>query len=373
MSFKRLQISRIEIPFQQAFKHSSAERSETESILIAAHDSDGLVGYGESCPRSYVSGEDLLTAHEFFDCYHESLPKQIDDLDSLTAWVRSHSKEIDANPSAWCAVELALLDLLAKQNDVSVEELLGLRTLSGSFRYSAVIGDGTIGAFCSTFNRYAAIGMTDFKIKLSGQVDHDREKLDFVRQQEDSGFRIRLDANNLWSSAEDAASYLHQLDYPVFAFEEPLQPNQYEELGKFVTITGVPVILDESFLRIEQLDHLDADPDRFMINLRVSKMGGLIRSLRIVDEARARRIKLIVGAQVGETSLLTRAGLTVAHESQGMLVGQEGAFGTLLLQHDLWEPPLVFEAGGKLDTSGISSQGFGLRLSDNSHCIQPIS
>ena len=37
------------------------------------------------------------------------------------------------------------------------------------------------------------------------------------------------------------------------------------------------IVLDESFLRIEQLASLRDDPPGWLLNIRVSKMGGLLR------------------------------------------------------------------------------------------------
>ena len=73
--------------------------------------------------------------------------------------------------------------------------------------------------------------------------------------------------------------------------------------------TGSPIILDESFLRSEHLGEITGDPGHWIINVRVSKMGELVRSLALVEAARHSGLSIIVGAQVGETSVLTRAGL----------------------------------------------------------------
>jgi len=92
-------------------------------------------------------------------------------------------------------------------------------------------------------------------------------------------------------------------------------------------------------------------------------MGGLLRSLAIADRARGAGVGIIVGAQVGETSLLTRAALTVARASGDALVAQEGAFGTFLLERDICEPPLMFGRGGVLDSSAherLAGAGWGL-------------
>ena len=55
----------LHIPFKVAFRHASAERSETETVWIDAVASDGGIGSGESCPRPYVTGETLATARAF--------------------------------------------------------------------------------------------------------------------------------------------------------------------------------------------------------------------------------------------------------------------------------------------------------------------
>ena len=82
-----------------------------------------------------------------------------------------------------------------------------------------------------------------------------------------------------------------------------------------------------------------------------------------LDAARRSALGIIVGAQVGETSLLTRAALTVARAAGDALVAHEGAFGTRLLTHDVCDPPLMFGQGGVLDAAAFPSlrrPGFGI-------------
>ncbi len=60
---------------------------------------------------------------------------------------------------------------------------------------------------------------------------------------------------------------------------------------------------------------------------------------------------------------LTRAALTVATAAGDALVAQEGAFGTLLLAHDICEPPLMFGAAGVLNAAHyplLTNAGFGI-------------
>ena len=347
MKLSQLTIRKLEIPFKVAFQHSSATRAETESVLVVAESQNGQRGFGEGCPRHYVTNETLDSVFQFFE-NHKAEWLDLRQLDDLKEWTAVHGEDIDRNPAAWCAVELALLDLMARENNQSIESLLSLPELEGKFQYTAVLGSGHFSTFQKQLNQYLEWGFCDFKIKVSGNLEEDREKILFFRERDKESHRMRLDANNLWVNAEEAIAYLQNIEYPFFALEEPLQVGDYDGCRKLQEMFYTPIILDESFLRMDQFKQIERNVETWMINLRVSKMGGLIRSLDIVARARELGLSLIVGAQVGETSILTRAGLTVAHAARNILVAQEGAFGTHLLERDVIELPIMFGAEGKL-------------------------
>lgn len=354
-----LELRRIAIPFRAPFRHAAAERHATESVWVEAR-TPGGVGHGEACPRPYVTGEDLATVRAFFRRHRDELTAVIAGVEDVAAWGETHRAEIDRNPAAWCAVEMALLDALARERAVSVEALLGLAPASGTFRYSAVVGAGDTATFRATVDRYRALGFADFKVKLSGDARQDRDNLAWLRRAGGDAWRLRLDANNLWTTVGEAARYLDALACPAFALEEPLPPGGYAALARLAAARGTRIVLDESCARAEQLGDLDRHPGPWIVNVRVSKMGGLLRALRVVEGARRRGLPVVVGAQVGETSLLTRAALTVAAQARDLLLAQEGAFGTLLLAEDVCDEPLMFGPGGRLELPDPSAPGLGL-------------
>lgn len=156
-------------------------------------------------------------------------------------------------------------------------------------------------------------------------------------------------------------SYLQQLEVQFVAVEEPLQVGDYEGCRSVSKKCGVPIILDESVIRAEQFPLFAEDPGRWIINIRVSKMGGIMRVLAVAARAKACGIPIVVGAQVGETSILTRAALAVADQYWGIVMAQEGAFGTHLLEYDLCDPPVMFGQGGCLNSLSFSTcPGLGL-------------
>lgn len=366
-----LSIHSLHIPFKTSFKHASATRDETSTVWVQATSHRGYTGFGESCPRSYVTGETLTSAKAFFDKEKASILSFIESLASLQAWSERHRNCIDNNPAAWCAIELALLDLMAKEAQCSVEKLLGLPELSDQFYYSAVLGDASEVEFKYQYERYRGLGFKDYKIKLAGDWRRDTLKLTAISVNHDRTDRYRFDANNLFDNPEIAADYLQKIYLDYFAVEEPIAPNQYKDLESLALRLNKKIILDESFLRREQFSYLSTASDIWIINVRVSKMGGILRSLAIIDQAKSLGIPVIVGAQVGESSLLTRAGMLVARYAGNQLVAHEGAFGAHLLAYDVCQPSLTFQSLGILPVDGyVQAQRHGFGLEINLHKIR---
>lgn len=362
MKIERIDSFRFPVPFKQVFRHASASRAQAENVIVAVRSIDGVVGYGEGCPRTYVTGESVASATAFIRQHRNSIVQQVRSLDDLDRWILDHAPEIDANPAAFCALELAVLDVLGHVEGRSLEALLGVPPLDGPFQYSAVLGDNGRLIYALQLRRYWKAGFRDFKIKVSDDRVRDRRKLAAFRRRGGADVRVRLDANNLWHTAGNCIEALQDLSYPLFAIEEPLQAGDLAGFAEVARACETRIILDESLTRADQLDNLD-DPRLWIVNLRVSKMGGLLRSLSLAKTLTLRGIGIIVGAQVGETSLLTRAGLTVAHVASENLHAMEGGFGTHLLRRDLTTPCLMFGDDGVLRPENYldaSSTGLGL-------------
>jgi L-alanine-DL-glutamate epimerase-like enolase superfamily enzyme len=357
MMLDSIQASALAIPFKTAFKHAAAERAATQSLFVHARARSGALGFGEGCPREYVTGESLKSGLAFVSTHLQDWLAAIRDVRTLGEWGARNRAAIDANPAAWAAVELALLDLLGNEEGRSVEALLGLPELAGRYRYTAVLGDAGPAQFEAQLAAYVQAGMRDFKIKLSGDLTRDLAKVRALAAAHIAPQAVRVDANNLWADAGAAIAHLEALGLGFFALEEPLRAGDFAGMRSIAEKLNVKIILDESLARSEQLACLEDSVECWIVNLRVSKMGGLLRSLDVAREVRERGLSIIVGAHVGETSLLTRAALTVAHGARDILVAQEGAFGTHLLTRDVVDPPLMFGAAGVLDADALGIGG----------------
>jgi L-alanine-DL-glutamate epimerase-like enolase superfamily enzyme len=343
-------------PFRTRFEHAAASRDRAENVIVIAEDGAGRTGLGEGCPRDYVTGETVHTALAALTRWLGDGADAIDDLAGLTAWMLAHVADIDRNPSAFAALELALLDVLARRAEQTLEQHLGIPVTAVEIRTSAVYGTRSTAKLLAQIALYTLNGMGgDAKLKLTGD-----SRIDRARARVLAGLgRLRLDANNLWPSAAEACRGLDGTSRHAWAVEEPLRPRDWRGLAEVGARTGLALVLDESATHPLDLDALVPGP-RYVVNVRVSKLGGLLRALAMIEAARARGYGVIVGAQVGETSILARAGIAAAHAAGSALIGFEAAFGTRLLARDATVPALRFGRGGRVDVSGLGALGSGL-------------
>ena len=361
----RLDFSELRVPLKMTFRHASAARTHGESLWVEAARGDHR-GYGEGCPRSYVTGETRESCRRWLGRWHEAIQAECTSLPALRAWVDAQGAVIDESPSAWCAIELALLDLFAREAGQSVETLLGLPPPGGPHRYSAVLGNDEPWKTRFLIDQYLILGLTDFKVKLEGDLGVDRQKLRSIdelgRWHGAEAVRVRVDANNLWAEAPDRAlAYLRELGAELYGVEEPVKPRDADNHARIGVGLGVPVILDESLCTLADLRLYDGLPGRYIANLKVSRVGGVLRALQLVEAIRARGWPIVVGAHVGETSVLTRAAMLVAAAAGDLLVAQEGAFGSRLIEREPAAPSLKWGRGGVLDLRGayaeVTSEG----------------
>jgi L-alanine-DL-glutamate epimerase-like enolase superfamily enzyme len=366
----KVEMATFPVRFRVVFRLGSAARAAADNVVVRITMPTGETGHGEGCPRMSVTGETAASARAFLAEHARTLVEAVDDLDDLENWIDEHRSVIDRNPAAFCALELAMLDVLARLRAQSVEALLDVPDLRGSFTYSAVLSDNGRFAYPAQLLRYLMGGFRHYKLELSGDLARDRSRLGWLRGRLGSrpAASVRVDANNRWSEPELAVDHLRRLDLPLIGVEEPLAVNDLDGFLAIAEALDTQVILDERVLRESRIEQLPGDRSRWILNCRVSKSGGLLRSLALIEGAIDAGLGVIVGAHVGETSLLTRAGLTAAAGAGSALIAQEGAFGTHLLSRDVCNDPLMFGRRGVLgdaERAHLGPHGLGIDVLPN--------
>ncbi|WP_413289089.1 enolase C-terminal domain-like protein [Bdellovibrio sp. HCB337] len=360
---RTLKFAMDEIPFKQKFSHASFEREASTTLWVSlkSHLSHGL---GEACPRPYVTGETPETVQKFFLDSRADLFANTTNYEDFVALLEKERAWIDQNPSAFCALELAWWDLFAKSKDVSIDKVFGERSLGFKTPNTMVVGLGTSGKMLKTYLRGLALGFKDFKIKIS--PDSQKEVLLFLNHSLFKASRIfkpkiRIDANNSFANFADLQKVLDLIPHQVWAVEEPFAVENREAREEFLQKSKSLLILDESLVKLSDLKAYEHAPLRICLNVRISKLGGLLRTQEIVDYAQKNGIRWGLGCQVGETSLLARAGLLILDKNEHRPLFWEGAFSDHLLTQDPFMPKLKVGPWGLLiGQSQIQGSGWGI-------------
>jgi L-Ala-D/L-Glu epimerase len=358
----------IKIPFVVAFHHFLASRRTTESLVLEVIFESNIRGYGECTPRDYVSGETVeSTANALKRCLKELRKVEFHNVADIRRCLDEMEQYpeigLGKHPNARCALELALLDGVAKECSSSVAQLLGgLRT--DTLHYSGVLSLDCSPTHTRMVEQVKMFGFRQVKIKVGRETERDLENVRLVRSRLGNDVEIRIDANGAWTLDEAVKNMRLYAALSITIVEQPLPaasrqdyPVLLKEMG-----TQAELIIDESLVGIEDalwfVDHRGASG----FNLKVSKLGGLFKCLEILEVAERAGITCQLGCHVGETSILTAAGMILAGLC-GKMRAHEGAFGGHLLSWDIAKRPLQFHQGGRVDlASCLQWSGLGIEV-----------
>ncbi len=315
MRIVRITPSLFDAPFRFGYRSSHLLRQKAESVLLALHFDTGAVGYGESVPRSYVTGEtpdsvmELLAGH-FTDFLAGRDVNSLEDVEGLLEGLRGacNRQGIRMFQSALGAVDIALLDGLGREQGIPVHGLIGPRIRS-ELPWSLpipLLSDAEIRKFHGTITR-GTFG--SLKVIVSRDADQNVERLRLVRSLFGEAIEVRIDANGNWTR-DEAVSHLRRLQpYRLAAVEQPVAKGDLEGLRQIRKAFGIPVVVDESLCGPEDAEALIAQEACDILNIKISKVGGLIAAKRIALLAESRGRTCLLGAHVGETDILTNAAL----------------------------------------------------------------
>ena len=369
LRLKSVEILPMCIPFAQSFEHATMSRSSSDAVIVRVTGSDGVRGFGEALPRPYVTGEDVASMvaalrsrviPEVLGREFESGMAVLDQVQALAA-VCTPPQETGPSVIAWnatmCAMELALLDWAFRRSGQSLSEWLA--PARDQVVYTGVI-DATDPATAGTLaSRYADSGFGRIKLKVG--IGDDIPRLESVRRAVGDRVAIRVDANGVWDAATAVKALEALRAFDIEAVEQPVDSHDIEGMRRVREESGVAVIADESLVTMQDAETLVREQACDVFNVRVSKCGGLIASKAIADFGLSAGLQVQIGAQVGETSLLSAAGRHLAaHLSR--LESAEGSFGTHLLTEDITADPIMFGPGGRGGL--LMGPGLGVAVDD---------
>jgi len=311
MKIVRILAYRVELPLHEGSYRWSGGKSVDvfDSTVVRIETDAGLVGHGEVCPLgpyylpAYAAGARAGI--------RELGPKLIGaDPCALLQLNRIMDRELLGHAYVKSALDMACWDILGQASRLPVATLLGGRWGEDFALYRAISQDQPA-AMAARIAGYRAEGYTKFQLKVGGRADEDIERIRACAAQLKLGEVLIADANTGWLM-HDALRVIHAVrDIDVY-IEQPCA--SYEECLSVRQRCPRPFILDESVNDLAAVLRAHADRAMDVINLKISKVGGLTKARQIRDLCVALGIPMTIEDSWGG-DIVTAAIAHLAHST----------------------------------------------------------
>ncbi len=275
MKITAIKAWQVDLPLNEGSYNWSGGKSVAvfDSTVVAMETDAGLVGYGESCPLgpvylpSYAAGVRAGLA-ELAPHLIGADPTQLGLLNQLM------DSRLKGHPYVKSPIDVACWDILGKATNQPVCNLLGGRYGEDVILYRAISRQAP-DAMAKNVAGYRADGYTRFQLKVGFGADTDIERIRAVSKMLRTGDRLVADANTGWlphdalrvvRAVRDVDVYIEQ---PCLTYEDCLHVRRH---------CDHPFILDEVIDNVGTLLRGKADLAMDVVNLKISKFGGLTRT-----------------------------------------------------------------------------------------------
>ncbi|HMD31058.1 MAG TPA: cis-3-hydroxy-L-proline dehydratase [Candidatus Acidoferrales bacterium] len=300
----RIEVFQVDLPVQEGrYTYSGGNYVEVfDSTIVAVHTDAGITGYGETCPLGPV----------YLPAYAEGARAGIAkiapaligaDPTALALINERMDTALRGHPYAKSALDVACWDILGKLSGQPIVTLLGGRH-GDSYPLYRAISQESPQEMAKKVALYSSEGYTKFQLKVGGDPDTDMARIREVRSLLQKSHVLVADANTGWTQhqALRVAGAVRDLDVYI---EQPCPT--YEECLTVRRHTDRPFILDEIMDSVATVVRGAADHAMDVINLKISKVGGLTRARVIRDLCVALGIALTIedtwGSDIGTAAI----------------------------------------------------------------------
>jgi L-alanine-DL-glutamate epimerase-like enolase superfamily enzyme len=276
----RIFAHRVELPLTEGSYQWSGGKSVSvfDSTIVGVETECGLVGYGEVCPL----GPYYLPAYaEGVRAGLRELGPHLIGLEprELLSLNRHMDAALKGHPYVKSGIDMACWDILGKSTGMPVCQLLGGR-FGKTVRLYRAISQQPPEEMARNVAGYRTAGYTRFQLKVGGDPDQDIQRIHQVRAILQPSDRLVADANTGWTQHEAMRVVRAVRDLDIY-IEQPCLT--YEECLAVRRHTDHPFVLDETIDSLEMLIRARADLAMDVVNLKISKLGGLTKTRQVRD------------------------------------------------------------------------------------------
>ena len=275
MKIKRITAYQVDLPLHEgSYKWSGGKSVDVfDSTIVSIETDDGYIGYGECCPLGPF----------YLPAYAEGVRAGIKELGPHLIGLNPTEtgklnqimdQYLKGHAYVKSPIDIACWDIKGQLTGLPVCEMLGGRYGDDFVLYRA-ISQVEPDAMAANVKQYRDEGYRRFQLKVGGNPDEDIQRIRMVSDVLEKGDKLIADANTGWLMHE-AARVVRAVDDIAVYIEQPCET--YEECLSIRERTSHPFILDEVIDGIDILVRGHAERAMDVVNIKISKFGGLTKA-----------------------------------------------------------------------------------------------
>jgi O-succinylbenzoate synthase len=296
MRVKAIELLRLELDLRFSLRTSAGEHSHRPVLLLRVHTVEGASGIGEcsalaqpTYTEEYADGAEAVLRDHLIPrlLAHGGVSGAEEGARRLSA-VRGHAM-------AKAGLEMALLDAELSFRGESLASYLGARR--PSIPAGANVSLGSAPSVLAEVAGVVEDGYRRVKIKIAPGYD-----VAVVRAVRDAFPEVALsvDANGAYDlDREDHRVVLLDLDeFGLVCLEQPLAPGELVSSAELCAMLETPVILDESIVRLSDLETAAALSALDGVSIKPARLGGVIAAKAMYDRAHTLGLSCSIGGML---------------------------------------------------------------------------
>ncbi len=321
-----------------------------DATFVKIETDAGITGWGEGTPW----GHTYVPAHgPGIRAGIETMAQAIlgKDPRKLAHMERAMDQCLPGHLYAKAPIDLACWDIAGQAADLPIADMLGGRDKEGTWIASSV-SSGDPDYMLDIIKSYRKIGYKVHSCKVGGDIDKDIGRIRFLEDNRLPDERILYDVNRAWTRRE-ASIVMNAVADLGITVEQPCET--LDDIAGLRQITTTPISVDESLVTLQDATRIARDGLAEVFGIKLNRVGGLTRAVRMRDVALAHGIQMYIMATGGSVMADTEA----AHLAQS--IPREFRLGTWACQDmltiDIAPGQGARNVDGKLTVSNIPGHG----------------
>jgi L-alanine-DL-glutamate epimerase-like enolase superfamily enzyme len=320
MKVKEIEIFHYDLPLIEPFTISIGTMYAANDVLVRIHTDSGIVGLGEACPFTPITGDtqetSIAAARDIRTLVLGKDPLAIESI------IKDFGAFVHTSPNTVAAYDMALYDILGKVASLPVYKLLGGDR--PSFETDITVGLDTSEKMVNWAKEHVSRGYKTIKIKVGTNPDIDVERLQTIREGIGAKVNIRIDANQGWTVPQAIYALNRMEPLRIQFVEQPVIRTDLAGMKRVREESPIPVMADESlFLPADAIQLIRADACDYF-NIKLTKSGGMLNAIKIAHIADAANIRCMMGCMLDSRLALTAAAHVVASNSNIIFADLDG-------------------------------------------------